>query len=534
MIPDRARDQFVYPGQLVAARAPVVIKTILGSCIAVVLMDRKAGVLGLCHYLLDRPSGSGHPGYKYGIHAIPALIREMQLFGATISDLEAQIFGGANLSHQLALFHQDIGKSNAALAHQFMKEYGIRVTHEDTGGTAGRNIRVNSDGYQVSNQTIERQDGSGGISRTGVQNITPPTSASVLIVDDSQTARAVIERALARNPAIKIAGTASDAFDARDKIVRLKPDVLLLDIEMPRLNGVDFLEKLMEYHPMPVIMVSSLNPDGRAARRALELGAIEFVQKPSQYDPAQLRDLSETLPQKILAAAASRGKLKSARPSHAGSPSSNKVSRPETRQIATRQRHGSAVDLICVSGNVGSLGSLESLLAGLEDDSPPVVLAVSTISAIPAAFIEKVRDQTRLSIVLTDHPQVMGRGKVYFTDASHHAVVEPGPGGFLQIRPVPGTPVQGQRPSGDVLMISAAKTCPGSTCGIMLGGFGKDGVRGLSMISEAGGMTIVEDPATASFPHNLNSALEEGVAEKTTAAAEMAAAVFERRSGTGA
>ena len=83
-------------------------------------------------------------------------------------------------------------------------------------------------------------------------------------------------------------------------------------------------------------------------------------------------------------------------------------------------------------------------------------------------------------------------------------------------------------------MISAAKTCPGSTCGIMLGGFGKDGVRGLSMISEAGGMTIVEDPATASFPHNLNSALEEGVAEKTTAAAEMAAAVFERRSGTGA
>jgi two-component system chemotaxis response regulator CheB len=518
---DSKGEAFVYPGQLYAGKAPISIKTILGSCVAVILMDRKAGVLGLCHYLLDRPPGGNHSGYRYGVHAIPALIQEMQLLGASPQRLEAQIFGGANLSERLLVFHQEIGKSNILIAQEILRQHGIPLTRAETGGHVGRNIRVSTDDFDVFSRELTDGYGSSPISKTGIDAPRLPLSASVLIVDDSQTARALIERALSRTPHIKIAGTASDAYEARDKIVQLKPEVLLLDIEMPRLNGVDFLEKVMLHHPLPVIMVSSLNPDGKAAQRALELGAIEFVQKPSQYDPNLLLDLSATLPQKILAAAATRYSLRRA-------PPTVKSARSSSKKIS-----GSSVDIICVAGNVGCVSSLESLLIGLEDDSPPVILAISTISTIPQAFINNVKERTKLSINLIENPQIMSRGKVYFTNALHHGVVEPGPGGSLQIKPVAGSPVQGQRPSGDVLMISASKIRPGSTCGVLLGGFGKDGIRGLLAINEAGGMTLVEDPASAAFPHNLHSALEDGLAEKAMPAAEMAAAIFERRSGTG-
>ncbi len=302
-------DYFVYPGQLLAGGAPCSIRTILGSCVAVVLSDRKSGVIGICHYLLVSPKGVEKPNFRYGVAAIPGLIKEMQSLGAGITTMEAHIYGGANINEQLGLFHEDIGATNIAVAKKILAEFGIRIVREDTGGTNGRNIRITTEDHIVRLKQIAEDSSEGGLSKTGSPRPVQAKSASVLIVDDSQTARAVIERALSRHPEIKIAGTAADAFEARDKIVSLRPDVLLLDIEMPRLNGVEFLEKLMAHHPMPVIMVSSLRADGGAARRALELGAIEFVQKPSQYDPAVLRDLSDTLPPKILAAASVKDQL---------------------------------------------------------------------------------------------------------------------------------------------------------------------------------------------------------------------------------
>ena len=521
----KTQDTFVYPGQLAAGRAPFAIRTILGSCVAVVLLDREAGVLGLCHYLLDRPTGQAHPGLKYGVHAIPSLIREVLICGASQQALVAHVYGGANVSEKLALFHQEIGRSNIDIARQILSEFSIPVIHQDTGGNVGRNIRVTTQDYAVTCREVGAEVPERRGSRAPVQPQPVRERATVLIVDDSQTARAVLERALARHQGIQIVGSAADAFDARDKIVQLNPDVVLLDIEMPKMNGVDFLEKVMRHNPLPVIMVSSLNPDGRAARRALELGAIEFVQKPSQYDPALLRDLSETLPQKILAAATAKNQLKKGPRAQSPVPTISKGSNPKSNQ---------GIDLICVSGNVGCLPSLEIILSSLEDDSPPVALAISIVSSIPSALIEKLKTKAKLDLILVDRPVTMGRGKVYFTDSNHHAHIENGPGGTLVIRPGSGMPVQGQRPSGDVLMMGASAARNGSICGILLGGFGKDGVRGLATINETGGFTLVEDPATAAFPYTVLTALEEGIAERATTAEAMASAIFERRSAVGA
>lgn len=516
-------DYFVYPGQIQTGRHPCSIRTILGSCVAVTLVDRKARIIGLCHYLLDKALQGEKGGFRYGEIAIPALIEAMEAQGANTKAMEAQIFGGANLSANLASFHDEIGRANVEIARKSMEMLRIPVIHEDVGGQLGRNILLTSSDFGVVSNLIQKASGAPDVQKTAINAPDLASSARVLIVDDSQTARTVIEKSLSRAKGITIVGSAADAYEARDKIVALNPDVLLLDIEMPKMNGVQFLEKLMMHSPMPVIMVSSLAPDGKAALRALELGAVEFVRKPSQYDPNLLRDLSEILPPKILAAASTKGQLA-------------RLNKPVQSQTPRRRPEGSSthVDMICISGNVGCIDSVARILAGLEEDSPPVVMAVSTASTVPAAFKQKISGKTRLTIIDVERPVTMSRGKVYLGPADAHISVGAASSGSLVAELVSGPAVQGQRPSGDVLMLSAARARPGGVCAILLGGFGKDGIRGLEAVLASGGFTIVESPDSAAFPHNINSALQNGAGQVTAMADSIAAEVFLQRSRTGA
>ena len=320
-------EYFVYPGQMMAVQGTARIKTILGSCVSVVLWDGTSQVGGLCHYLLPEPTPGAVPCARYGSFAIPELLQRMLELGAKREHIQAKIFGGGNVVNHLNRLDGTIGERNIEEARIQLQKLRIPMIAENTGGTQGRYIVLDTSNFEVEQRLSE----SHSPSLSGAVLAPMRERVRVLIVDDSATVRTLFAKALGQHPQIEVVGTAVDPFDAREKIIALKPDVITLDIEMPRMNGVTFLAKLMQHHPLPVVMVSSLGADGEAAHKALELGAVEFVQKPSQFDPALLSELGALLQQKILAA--STAQLRAPQRSGPAAPRPSLMSRAPQQSI---------------------------------------------------------------------------------------------------------------------------------------------------------------------------------------------------------
>ncbi|HYX38180.1 MAG TPA: chemotaxis protein CheB [Oligoflexus sp.] len=511
-------EYFVYPGQLMASREKARIKTILGSCVSVVLWDRTHHIGGLCHYLLPEPTPGSVPSARYGSFAIPELLQRMLELGAQREHIQAKIYGGGNVVNHLNRLDGNIGDRNVEEAHVQLKALKIPVLESNIGGTKGRVIALDTSSFNVDHRFSDNRSESETLS--GVTLTSPRERVRVLIVDDSATVRTLFSKALAQSSNIEVVGTATDPFDAREKIIALKPDVLTLDIEMPRMNGVAFLEKLMKHHPMPVVMVSSLGADGEAAQRALELGAVEFVQKPSQYDPALLSELGEILIQKIIAA--STAQLKSFQP----------IAKPTAgpRHLPESGRAPNALRLITVGGNVGCSEPLAALIRGLASDTPPVVVSASTISSFIGTYTQRLQPQCRVELqILRMEETQLTMGKVYFATADSHVQIHSTPSGGLVARLEKGGPFFGQKPSSEKLFQSAAEAAKGSVCGILLSSFSADGIAGLLKIRETGGITVVQNPEECSFNATPAAAIEKGAADYILNAVEIPGCLMELR-----
>ena len=293
---------YLYPGQWASLKEPGVIKTILGSCVGVALYDYRMKLGGLNHFLLPNLPSGENPSTRYGDIAISTLIEATLGNGASKKFLQAKVYGGANVLDGVQI-GVGIGNRNVETAFRLLEENHIPILESDTGGNTGRIIEMNTQTFEVKC----RQEGEEGkpVDITGFGHLKAVKNVKVVVVDDSLTVRSIFQK-IFRQQGIDVVGTAADPFEAREVIVRTKPDVITLDIEMPKMNGIAFLEKLMKHMPMPVVMVSSLGSQGEAALRALELGAVEFIQKPSQYDPQLLRQLGELLAEKVKAASIRR------------------------------------------------------------------------------------------------------------------------------------------------------------------------------------------------------------------------------------
>lgn len=509
---------FVYPGQLMACKETARIKTILGSCVSVVFWDPQTRVGGLCHYLLPEPTPGSVPSARYGSFAIPELLDRMLELGAQREHIQAKIYGGGNVVNHLNRLDGNIGDRNIEEAHSQLKKLKIPLVEDNTGGNKGRFIAVDTNNFAVEHRFSESR--SEGENLSGTTLVRPRDRVKVLIVDDSATVRNLFTKALSQSAHIEVVGSATDPFDAREKIIALKPDVITLDIEMPRMNGVAFLEKLMQHHPMPVVMVSSLGADGEAAQKALELGAVEFVQKPSQYDPTLLSELGEILIQKVIAASTAQLRTPQVLTPAAAAP----------RPVLDSGIPSHALRLITVGGNVGCSEPLAALIRGLASDTPPVVVSASTISSFIGTFTQRLQPYCRVELqILRMEETPLSMGKVYFATADSHVQIHRTAAGGLVARLEKGGPLFGQKPSSEKLFQSAAEAASGSVCGILLSSFSTDGISGLLKIRESGGITIVQNPDECSFNATPAAAIEKGAADYILNAGEIPACIMQLR-----
>jgi two-component system chemotaxis response regulator CheB len=340
-------------------------------------------------------------------------------------------------------------------------------------------------------------------------------SIRVLVVDDSALIREVLSRTLGRNGDIVVVGTAEDPLDARQKIKALRPDVVTLDIEMPNMNGLAFLDKLMRLHPLPVVMVSTLTTKGASETLlALELGAVEFVAKPNAELAGGLEAFGENLRQKVRAAANSDVR---ARPARAAT--------PRTR-LSTAA--GPAGALIALGASTGGVEAIREVLSNLPNDCPPVVIAQHMPAGFTTRFAARLEELTDLTVVEASDRLLLRNGHAYVARGDHHLRVERS-SGQLKCRVTQDEHRSGHRPSVDILFESVARTVGPMAVGALLTGMGRDGASGLKAMRDAGGYTIGQSQGSALVYGMPRVAFEEGAvveqAPLEAVAARLAAAL---------
>ena len=300
----------------------------------------------------------------------------------------------------------------------------------------------------------------------------------VLVVDDSAVVRKMLTDALSKEPGIEVVGSAADVFIARDLILKHNPDVMTLDIEMPRMDGLTFLRRVMEYKPMPVIIVSSITQKGSAASvEALQIGAIDVIAKPG--GPGSVGAVAEAIAARIRALRSKPVKLTRMAPA-APAPA---LARPSMKHPGS---------LIVVGASTGGTQAIESLLTRMPADIPPMLIVQHMPAGFTKAFAERLNASCAMRVIEAQGGEMLENGTVYVAPGDHHMAVER----FgLQLRTVlrDGPPVHFQRPAVDVLFFSAARLKGVPMVGVILTGMGQDGADGLVALRQAGAQTLAED-----------------------------------------
>jgi len=303
----------------------------------------------------------------------------------------------------------------------------------------------------------------------------------VLIVDDSATARAVLREILESDPSIEVVATASDAYVARDKIVELKPDVVCLDVEMPRMDGITFLKRLMHYMPVPVVMVSSLTQNGaRTTLEALEAGAVDFVGKPHSH----IYDGVETMREELLS------KIKMASRVRVRQRALESIQQANTTSLAETTNK-----ILAIGASTGGTEALKDVLMGLPRNAPGTIIVQHMPSNFTGPFAERLNGLCAMEVREARNGDSITPGVALIAPGDYHMVVRRS-GARYYVEIGSGEKVSGHRPSADVLFNSVAKIAGVNAIGVILTGMGGDGARGLLAMRNAGSHTIGQDEAS--------------------------------------
>lgn len=313
----------------------------------------------------------------------------------------------------------------------------------------------------------------------------------VLIVDDSAVVRQMLSEILASDPAIEVVGTAADPLLAREKIKRLAPDVITLDVEMPRMDGLAFLENLMRLHPLPVVMISSLTERGAdTTLQALALGAVDFISKP-KFDVARgLQGYAEEIIGKVKMAARSRVRT-------LARPSTPRITLDAVPPSPARSIQFRTTDrLIAIGASAGGTEALRVVLEGLPADAPAVVLTQHLPATFSTAFAERLDRHSAMSVREASDGEAVLPGHAYLPPGGKHLRVIRD-GARWRCRVDDGPAVNRHKPAVDVLFRSVAESAGANAIGAILTGMGDDGARGLLELKNVGAPTLVQDEATS-------------------------------------
>lgn len=304
----------------------------------------------------------------------------------------------------------------------------------------------------------------------------------VLCVDDSALIRDLLSEIINSQPDMEVVAVAADPLVARDLIKLHNPDVLTLDVEMPRMDGLDFLERLMRLRPMPVLMVSSLTQAGsEVTLRALELGALDFIAKPQMGIRHGMLDYSELIAEKIRAAARSR-------PRQAPSGS---APRPKALQAPIL----SSEKLVIIGASTGGTEAIRAVLEPLPANSPAILIAQHMPGGFTRSFAERLDRLCNIAVKEAEDGERILPGHAYIAPGTAHLKLARSGANYVA-RLDDGEPVNRHRPSVDVLFRSAAENAGRNAIGVLLTGMGKDGARGLLEMRQAGAFTFAQDEAS--------------------------------------
>lgn len=307
-------------------------------------------------------------------------------------------------------------------------------------------------------------------------------TVKVLIVDDSAVVRNTLSKELSKDPGLEIIGTAPDPYVARDKIVKLKPDVVTLDIEMPRMDGITFLKKLMHHYPLPVIIVSSLTPKGSAlAIEALDHGAVEVVNKPGAA--YTVGDISRSLSQKIKAAARVDVKQKNIAEQQL-------PSRPKTLALAQTTNK-----ILALGASTGGTQALQFVLQSMPPTAPGIVIVQHMPEHFTRAFADRLNELCSIQVKEAENGDSIAPGKALIAPGNYHMLLKRS-GAMYYVEVKQGPLVNRHRPSVDVLFKSVSRYAGANAVGAIFTGMGGDGAKGLLEMKEAGAKTIAQDEAS--------------------------------------
>lgn len=319
----------------------------------------------------------------------------------------------------------------------------------------------------------------------------------VLVVDDSALIREMLSEILNSDPAIEVIGTARDPYDAREKIKSLNPDVLTLDVEMPKMDGVTFLRNLMRLRPMPVVMISSLTEQGAdVTLQALEMGAVDFVSKPKIDVAHSLEDYTTEILNKVKIASAAQvrplpGKLRVV----PGVEQKNSADAVLT--AGGSKKHFKTTDqLIAIGASTGGTEAIRDVICTLPAATPGIVVTQHIPAAFSRPFAERVNAQSLMTVCEAQDGQQILPGHVYIAPGDRHLMVERSGARFV-CRLNDGPLVNRHKPAVDVLFRSVAQNIGHNAIGVILTGMGDDGARGLKEMRDAGASTVAQDEKTS-------------------------------------
>ncbi|WCT76923.1 chemotaxis protein CheB [Novosphingobium humi] len=334
--------------------------------------------------------------------------------------------------------------------------------------------------------------------------------ARVLVVDDSAAMRALFSDVLEQQRNVTVIGTAANADEARDQIAQLKPNVVTLDVEMPGMSGIEFLEEIMSTNPLPVVMLSSLTQSGtETSLKAYALGAVECFPKPLKATPEQFAKTVGKLGKIVLAAANSNVKAQK---------SGHREARHSEVQFTWNGHY------LAMATSMGGIDALTQMLVDFPAECPPTVIVLQSEPALVDTFICRMAGELKCKIGMAKDGATLTPGMIHIAaDPEKHVVFEPG--SPPRLRMVQRDPVDGARPSATLLFGTMARAGVPAV-GAILTGMGGDGAKGLRLLRDAGSRTFVEDPATATVGETPAAAVAANAAEKVLSLDELGVALM--------
>jgi len=341
---------------------------------------------------------------------------------------------------------------------------------------------------------------------------------NVLIVDDSAFMRNTLSNMISEDPDIKVIGIARNGMEAIEKVAQLKPDIVTLDIEMPKMNGIEALKQIMSKNPVPVLMVSSLTTDdARITLEALEIGAVDFIPKNLSDLSINILKIRNSLIEKIKKIG------KKGLPLYKKRQTSKRLEMPRGNDYASHRK----INIVAIGSSTGGPKALQNILTSLPKDFPvPILIAQHMPPVFTKPFAERLNQLTALEIKEAEHGEPIKKGIVYIAPGIGHMSVVRKRITETTISISENKKEYIYKPSVDALMLSAVENFSGHVLGIILTGLGNDGLKGMKEIKNSGGRTIAESEATCVVYGMPKAVVESGVADKIVPVEEIAGEII--------